>query len=107
VVGPDRLVEILGDSDAVVLSAPATSETVGLTGREELAAMRQGAILCNVARAHSWTRSRWSSRLSRAISGRPFWTSRTRATEPQEPPLVRSPRLRLAPRRNLVGPSLR
>jgi phosphoglycerate dehydrogenase-like enzyme len=50
VVGPDGLVKLLGDSDAVVLSAPATSETTGLIGLKELAAMRRGAILCNVAR---------------------------------------------------------
>jgi phosphoglycerate dehydrogenase-like enzyme len=50
VVGPDGLVELLGESDAVVLSAAATSETSGLIGREELAAMRPGTILCNVAR---------------------------------------------------------
>ncbi len=50
VVGPDGLAELLGESDAVLLSASATSETSGLIGREELAAMRVGAILCNVAR---------------------------------------------------------
>lgn len=50
VEGPERLTEVLGRSDAVVLSAPATSETSGLIGRREMAAMRPGAILCNVAR---------------------------------------------------------
>jgi phosphoglycerate dehydrogenase-like enzyme len=50
VVGPESLRLVLGDADAVVLAAPATNRTRGLVGSEELAAMRPGAILCNVAR---------------------------------------------------------
>ena len=50
VVGPDGLDRILAESDAVVIAAPATAETTNLIGRAELARMRPGAILCNVAR---------------------------------------------------------
>jgi phosphoglycerate dehydrogenase-like enzyme len=49
VVGPEGLDQVLADSDAVVIAAPATSETAGLIGRSELARMRPGAVLCNVA----------------------------------------------------------
>jgi len=50
VVGPDQLKEVLGLADAVVLAAPRTVETRALIGRDELAAMRAGAVLVNVAR---------------------------------------------------------
>jgi phosphoglycerate dehydrogenase-like enzyme len=38
------------NSDFVVLTVPHTSETVGMIGREQLAAMRPGAVLINIAR---------------------------------------------------------
>jgi phosphoglycerate dehydrogenase-like enzyme len=47
---PDRLHEMLGRCDAVVLAAPATAETRHLIDAEALAAMRPGAVLVNVAR---------------------------------------------------------
>jgi phosphoglycerate dehydrogenase-like enzyme len=47
---PDRLHELLGISDYVVLSLPLTDETQNLIGAAELAAMRRDAILINVAR---------------------------------------------------------
>lgn len=50
VVGADRLHEVLAEADAVVIAAPATGQTRHLIGRDELAAMRLGAVLCNVAR---------------------------------------------------------
>jgi phosphoglycerate dehydrogenase-like enzyme len=46
----DDLSLMLPDCDVVVVSAPATSETDRLIGRDELAALKHGAILCNVAR---------------------------------------------------------
>jgi phosphoglycerate dehydrogenase-like enzyme len=42
--------ELLEQSDYIVLSVPHTAETVGLIGPEELAAMRRGAVLINIAR---------------------------------------------------------
>ena len=41
---------LLAESDVVVISAPATPETENLIGAPELAQMKPGAILCNVAR---------------------------------------------------------
>jgi phosphoglycerate dehydrogenase-like enzyme len=46
----DGLDDVLARADAVVVCAPATSETADLFGAERIAAMRRGAILCNVAR---------------------------------------------------------
>lgn len=41
---------LLGEADYVVLALPHTAETEGLVGAAELAAMRPGAVLVNVAR---------------------------------------------------------
>jgi len=49
--GPDRIEEVLRQSDYLVISMPATPETVGRVGRKELALMKPGAFLINVARA--------------------------------------------------------
>jgi phosphoglycerate dehydrogenase-like enzyme len=48
--GRDGLRRLLRESDVVVLAVPLTRATRGLIGREELAAMRPGATLVNVAR---------------------------------------------------------
>jgi phosphoglycerate dehydrogenase-like enzyme len=48
--GPADLHEALAGSDYVVLTVPHTPETDGLIGAAELAAMRPGAVLVNLAR---------------------------------------------------------
>ena len=48
--GPEGLPRLLAESDVVVLCAPATSETHELIDGSALAAMKEGAVLCNVAR---------------------------------------------------------
>jgi phosphoglycerate dehydrogenase-like enzyme len=45
-----ELREALAAVDALVLSCPLTQSTRGLIGREEIASMRRGAIIVNVAR---------------------------------------------------------
>ena len=47
---PDRLHELLGESDFVVLAAPLTPETEGMIDASALAAMKPGSWLINVAR---------------------------------------------------------
>jgi phosphoglycerate dehydrogenase-like enzyme len=49
--GPDSLEQVLRRSDYLVISMPATPETVGRLGRQELALMKPAAFLINVARA--------------------------------------------------------
>ena len=48
--GPDRLDELVGEADAIVVTLPLTDETRGLIGRNTIARMRDGAILVNVGR---------------------------------------------------------
>ena len=48
--GPDRLHELLGESDFVAVCCQYTPETTNLIGREALSAMKPGTILVNVAR---------------------------------------------------------
>ncbi|MET7325509.1 2-hydroxyacid dehydrogenase [Streptomyces sp. NPDC005549] len=48
--GNDRLLELLSDSDVVVVTVPLSAATEGLIGPAELAAMAPEALLVNVAR---------------------------------------------------------
>jgi phosphoglycerate dehydrogenase-like enzyme len=47
---PDRLPDLLAQSDVVVLAAPHTPETKRLIGREQIDRMKRGALLVNIAR---------------------------------------------------------
>jgi phosphoglycerate dehydrogenase-like enzyme len=49
-VEPDNLHQALGEVDALVLACPLTDLTRNLIGRQEIAMMRHGAIIINVAR---------------------------------------------------------
>jgi phosphoglycerate dehydrogenase-like enzyme len=48
--GDDALRTLLAGSDYVVVAVPSTRETRGMIGAAELAALRPGAVLINVAR---------------------------------------------------------
>jgi phosphoglycerate dehydrogenase-like enzyme len=48
--GPERLPELLGRADFVVLAAPLTAETRGLIGRDALARMKEGTVVVNLGR---------------------------------------------------------
>jgi len=50
VLPPERLPDLLGRSDVVVLAAPLTAGTCALIGAAELACVKPGALLVNVAR---------------------------------------------------------
>jgi phosphoglycerate dehydrogenase-like enzyme len=50
IVGPDRLHDVLGRSDYVVVVVPLTDETAGLIDAAAVAAIKPGAVLINVAR---------------------------------------------------------
>jgi phosphoglycerate dehydrogenase-like enzyme len=48
--GPDGLSRVLAESDFLALCVPHTAETIGLLGAAQIAEMRQGAVLVNIAR---------------------------------------------------------
>jgi phosphoglycerate dehydrogenase-like enzyme len=48
--GPEGLEHLLSTSDVVVLAAPETAQTESMIGEAELALMKRGSVLCNVAR---------------------------------------------------------
>lgn len=50
VLPPERLAELLGEADFIVLAAPLTNDTFGLIGEQAIAAMKPGAWVINVAR---------------------------------------------------------
>jgi D-2-hydroxyacid dehydrogenase (NADP+) len=50
ILSPERLIELLSQSDFVVITLPLTPETRGLIGEVELEAMKPTAYLINVAR---------------------------------------------------------
>ena len=50
VLPPERLPELLAESDFVVLAAPLTDDTRGLIGEAAIAALKPGAWVINVAR---------------------------------------------------------
>jgi phosphoglycerate dehydrogenase-like enzyme len=50
ITGEDALGHLLGMSDIVVICVPATEQTRGMIGAPELARMRRGSVLINVAR---------------------------------------------------------
>ena len=52
-LGPDRLDDLLRDSDVVVNAAPLTSATVRLFGREQFACMRSTACFINLGRGET------------------------------------------------------
>ena len=49
--GPEAIDEVIGRSDYVLISMPATRDTVGLIDRRRLGLMKSTALLINVARA--------------------------------------------------------
>ena len=48
---PDQLLGSLAEADALILAVPHTTETSGMIGPAELALLKPGAILVNIARA--------------------------------------------------------
>ncbi|WP_379920846.1 D-2-hydroxyacid dehydrogenase [Erythrobacter sp. R86502] len=50
ILGPDEWRDRLGNFDWIILAVPATAETEGMIGAQELAAMKPDAVIVNIAR---------------------------------------------------------
>ena len=101
---PERLHDVLAESDYVILAVPLTEETHRLIGADELAAMKPGAALINIARGEVVD---WDAQVSALESGR-LRASYTDVTTP-EPlpdghPLWSAPNLFITPHTSGLQP---
>jgi phosphoglycerate dehydrogenase-like enzyme len=97
VYGPDGLHALLGRCDAVVLCAPATEETRDLFDERAFAAMRPGAIFCNVARGSLVDEAALLASLASGHLGAAVLDVTRQEPLPAESPLWTAPRLYLSP----------
>lgn len=95
--GPEGLHEVLSRSDAVVICAPATPETANLIDADALAAMRPGAILCNVARGTLIDEAALLDAVGRAHVGAAILDVTRDEPLPPDSPLWDTPRVHLSP----------
>ena len=79
---PERLNDVLSESDYVVLAVPLTEDTHHLIGEAELAAMKPGAALINIARGEVVD---WDAQVAALDSGR-LRASYTDVTSPEPLP---------------------
>ena len=101
---PERLHDVLAESDYVILAVPLTDATHRLIGADELAAMKPGAALINIARGEVVD---WDAQVSALESGR-LRASYTDVTTP-EPlpdghPLWSAPNLFITPHTSGLQP---
>ena len=79
---PERLHDVLSESDYVVLAVPLTEDTYHLIGKQELAAMKPGAALINIARGEVVD---WDAQVAALESGE-LRASYTDVTSPEPLP---------------------
>ncbi len=101
---PERLYDVLAESDYVVLAVPLTEATHRLIGAEELQAMKPGAALINIARGEVVD---WDAQVAALERGQ-LRASYTDVTAP-EPlpdghPLWRAPNLFITPHNSGLQP---
>jgi phosphoglycerate dehydrogenase-like enzyme len=97
VVGPERLHEVLSRVDAVVVCAPATPDTHGLFDAAAFAAMRPGAVFCNVARGSLVDEAALLDSLRSGHLGAAVLDVTRQEPLPADSPLWDTPNLRLSP----------
>jgi phosphoglycerate dehydrogenase-like enzyme len=97
VVGPERLHEVLSRVDAVVVCAPATPDTHDLFDAAAFAAMRPGAVFCNVARGSLVDEAALLDSLRSGHLGAAVLDVTRQEPLPADSPLWDTPNLRLSP----------
>ncbi|MDA8313136.1 MAG: D-2-hydroxyacid dehydrogenase [Actinomycetota bacterium] len=97
VVGPDQWRAELPGADAVVLALPATDRTARLVGAVELAAMKRGAVLCNVARGALVDEEALVAALTSGHLGAAVLDVTAREPLSRRSPLWRAPNVYLSP----------
>jgi phosphoglycerate dehydrogenase-like enzyme len=96
-VGPERLHEVLSRVDAVVVCAPATPDTHDLFDAAAFAAMRPGAVFCNVARGSLVDEAALLDSLRSGHLGAAVLDVTQQEPLPADSPLWDTPNLRLSP----------
>jgi len=90
-IGPDRWRERLGAFDWVVLAAPSTGETRAMIGADELAAMRPGSWLINIARGDMIDQAALAAALTDGAIGGAFLDPTDPEPLPADHPLWSAP----------------
>ncbi|MCK1487749.1 D-2-hydroxyacid dehydrogenase [Bradyrhizobium sp. 193] len=95
--GSDQLKDLLPLCDFVVLAVPATPETVGLMGADEIACMRRDAFLINIARGSVVVESELISALQVGSLAGAMLDVFEREPPPQDSPLWDMPNVIMTP----------
>lgn len=96
-VTPDRLGDVIGDADVVVLSAPASAETRHLVDDDFLSRMRPQSTLVNIARGSLVDEAALLRALDRGIPELAILDVTDTEPLPADDPLWDHPRVRLTP----------
>ena len=86
-LGPDEWRDRLGEFDWIILAVPATDETEGMIGADELAAMKSDAVLVNIARGSVVEQAALTKVLKNKSIGGAFLDVVTPEPLPEEDPL--------------------
>ncbi|MDP5102828.1 MAG: D-2-hydroxyacid dehydrogenase [Erythrobacter sp.] len=86
-LGPDAWRARLGEFDWIILAVPATPETEGMIGAEELAAMKSDAVIVNIARGSVIDQPALVDALERKAIGAAFLDVTTPEPLPADHPL--------------------
>jgi phosphoglycerate dehydrogenase-like enzyme len=97
VFGPAELHSVLARCDAVVLSAPSTRATENLFDGKAFAAMKRGAVFCNVARGALVDEDALITALERGHIGAAVLDVTKEEPLPENSPLWTAPNLYLSP----------
>jgi len=95
--GTSDLHAVLGRCDAVVVSAPATAETENMFDATAFAAMRPGAVFCNVARGSLVDEAALIDSLERAHLGAAILDVTRAEPLPPDDPLWDAPNIYISP----------
>jgi phosphoglycerate dehydrogenase-like enzyme len=95
--GLDRLPELLGRSDVVVVAVPLTAETRGMLGPAQFAQMKEGAFLLAISRGGIVDERSLASALKEGRLAGAGLDVQSREPLPADDPLWQAPRLLLTP----------
>jgi phosphoglycerate dehydrogenase-like enzyme len=102
-VTPDRLHEVVGLADVVVLAAPATPETADLVDAAFLGRMKEGSILVNVARGSLVDEDALVASLDRGVPAAAVLDVFRTEPLPEDHPFWTHPSVRITPHNSAGG----